>query len=188
VNSTLAYEIGAVFLFAAMLMFGSAHGFIPRSLRNIGAPIIIGVALVGFVIWRFGPDLYANARSTAAPWFATPEPATPAPASSEALPTPTAATDPVKSATAKAHVANQAHPAANGIVIRDVVPVPAEPARPIIAAPPIAETPAAGKVAEAAPEADATGSSPYDSGAKRAVKSIGHFLHIGGKKKEPDPQ
>jgi hypothetical protein len=188
VNSTLAYEIGAVFLFAAMLMFGSAHGFIPRSLRNIGAPVIVGVALVGFLIWRFGPDLYANARSTAAPWFATPEPATSAPARSEAPPTPAATTGPVKSTAEKAHASKQPYPAANGIVIRDVIPVPAEPARPIEAAPPIAETQSTGKVAEAAPVADSTGSSPYDSGAKRAVKSIGHFLHIGGKKKDPEAQ
>src|ERR1700677_2901799 len=68
---SIAFEMGAVFLLAGLLMFASAHGFIPRSLRNIGAPILVGVALVGFLIWRFGTDLYANARSNVGPWFAT---------------------------------------------------------------------------------------------------------------------
>jgi hypothetical protein len=178
VNSTLAFEIGAVFLFAAMLMFGSAHGFIPRSMRSVGAPILVGVVLVGFLMWRFGPDLYANMRSTAAPWFASES------ATSEASPAKTSETGnasaraPVKSAAPKAHAAKQAYPAANKVVIRDVVTAPevhpaVEPAQ-LAAAP--------------APVADASDTSPYDSGVKRAVKSVGHFLHIGAKRKEPAAQ
>ena len=190
-DSILAYEIGAVFLFAAMLMFGSAHGLIPRSLRNIGVPIIVGVALVGFAIFRFGPELYANARSTATPWFAMPEPA-PAEAT-PAEPQPPAP-PPAKSAATKAYAPKPADPGANSIVIRDVVSEPAQPAPSIEAAPPItAESQSTKKVADATPLAYATGdspdgSSPYDSGAKRVVKSIGHFLHIGGKKKDPAAQ
>jgi hypothetical protein len=169
--------MGAVFLLAAMLMFGSAHGLIPRSLRNAGAPILVGVALVGFLIWRFGPDLYTAARSNAAPWFATAEPAPVGPAPSGKAPA--------------ARAAKSAAPSVKGIVIREVVSAPTEPARPaeaLIAAKPIAEKPIAEKpieVADAKPAApeSSSGSSPYDSGVKRAVKSVGHFLHIGGEKK-----
>jgi hypothetical protein len=178
--NSIAFELGAVFLLAGMLMFGSAHGFIPRSLRNIGAPILIGVALVGFLIWRFGPDLYATARSNAAPWFATSEFATSEPVQAEEAP----ATHPAKPVT----------PDAKAIVIREVVS-PAEaappPARGVTeksAEKPIAQEPIAAKpVDEAAqkPTPESSANSPYDSGVKRAVKSVGRFLHIGGKKEQP---
>lgn len=181
--NSIAFELGAVFLLAGMLMFGSAHGFIPRSLRNIGAPILVGVALVGFLIWRFGPDLYAAARSNAAPWFATSESATSAPAQAEAAPAGPApsgkapAARPVKPVT----------PDAKAIVIREVVSPP-ETAPPAVTEKPIAEEPVAEEpIADAAqkPAPESSASSPYDSGVKRAVKSVGRFLHIGGKKEQP---
>lgn len=53
---------------------------------------------------------------------------------------------------------------------------------------PIPEKPAAAKPIEVVavkPAVESSGSSPYDSGVKRAVKSVGRFLHIGGKKEQP---
>jgi hypothetical protein len=178
--TSIAFEMGAVFLLAGMLMFGSAHGLIPRSVRNIGAPILVCIALFGFLMWRFGADLMANARANAAPWFATsassqPAPAQPAPAS-------------------PSHAAKVAPPAVKGIVIREVVSAPAEPG-------PAAVQPVAAKAipdmptpkipieeADAKPAPQSSGNSPYDSGVKRAVTSVGHFLHIGGKKQSQAPQ
>jgi hypothetical protein len=189
--NSIAYEMGAVFLLAAMLMFGSAHGFIPRSLRNAGAPIVAGVLLVGFLIWRFGPDLWENARSNGSPWFASSQPAPAAPASSQP-----ASSQPAPAGKAPApRPAKSVAPGVTGIVIREVVPAPtelspAEPAPPVIVAGPIADKPVAEKpigVADAKPAPESSGSSPYDSGVKRAVESVGRFLHIGGKK-APAPQ
>ena len=57
-TSTLAYEIGALFLLAALLMYGTVGGFIPRSLSTgSGLPILLGVVVLAFAIYRFGPDL-----------------------------------------------------------------------------------------------------------------------------------
>ncbi len=156
--NSIAYEMGAVFLLAAMLMFGSAHGFIPRSLRNTGAPILIGVALLGFLIWRFGPDLYANARSNVAPWLTTSQPPRADPASAPA-PSPAP------------HPAKPSAPRVEGIVIREVVSPPAE---------------AAPALVEASKPVDTLAQEPHnDRGVKRAVKSVGHFLHIGRHKEQP---
>jgi hypothetical protein len=194
--NSIAFEMGAVFLLAGMLMLASAHGLIPRSLRNIGAPILVGVVLAGFLIWRFGPDLYANARSNAAPWFAASWFATAEPAQAEAHPA-----GPAPSGKAPAtHRAKLVTQDAKAIVIREVVSAPAEATPPAVAVSetPVAEEPIAAKpvaakpippksvddaVAKPAPES--SGSSPYDSGVKRAVKSVGRFLHIGGKKEQP---
>jgi hypothetical protein len=173
VNS-IAYELGAVFLLAAMLIFGSAHGFIPRSLRNAGVPVIVGVALLGFLIWRFGPEMWSTARSNAAPWLAT-SPASPA--EEVPSPPPLPAKPPV--------------PSLKGVAIRDVRPpeiprlpeIPAVPEVPrrIVVAP--AEKPAEDADEKAVPEVSS--SAPKDHGVKKAVKSVGRFLHIGGKKEQP---
>jgi hypothetical protein len=171
VNS-IAYELGAVFLLAAMLIFGSVHGFIPRSLRNAGVPVIVCVALFGFLIWRFGPDLWANARLNAAPWLANSSASPASPAVEVPAPPPLPAKPPV--------------PSVKGIVIRDVLtppeipPVPEVPRR-IVVAP--FEKPAEDADEKAA--AEVAGSSPKDHGVKKAVKSVGRFLHIGGKKEQP---
>jgi hypothetical protein len=185
-NSSLAYEIGAVFLFAAMLMFGTAHSVIPKSVRNIGAPVFVSVALAGFLIWRFGPDLYANMRSNAAPWFPAAEPI---PAET-ASPAPTAVPDKSKPFAPKANVSGQVNPNRNGVVIHDFAPASPDVALPAVQA--VVETlpaekPAGtrGKEPEEKFRTDDSAGSPYDSGVKRAVKSVGHFLHIGRKKEPP---
>ncbi|HEY1755946.1 MAG TPA: hypothetical protein VGG72_11155 [Bryobacteraceae bacterium] len=184
--TSIAFEMGAVFMLAGMLMFGSAHGLIPRSVRNIGAPILICIALFGFMLWRFGGDLMANARANAAPWFATSAPATSSPATSgsatagssqPALSLPNQASTPFPAR-------KPAAPAVERIVIREVVAAPAESAPPAPAL--VAEKAVEGAEGKVSPEA--AGSSPYDSGVKKAVKSVGHFLHIGGKKKDQAPQ
>jgi hypothetical protein len=166
-NQLLAYQIGGLFLLAAMLIFGSAHGLIPRGLRNAGAPICVGVALLGFLIWHFWPDLYASARSIGAlaPSLTTSRPAPAVPASA-ALP---------KRSPAHASPAKQPETKWKTIIVNDSVPVATESVSTPIAGP--AES------ASTTPAAESSGSASHDGSAKRAMKSIGHFLHIGRKKK-----
>jgi hypothetical protein len=168
-NQLLAYQIGGVFLLAAMLMFGSAHGLIPRGLTNAGVPICVGAALLGFLIWHFWPELYANARSigTLAPSLTTsrPAPAAPAPAAR-----------PKRSPAPHPTVAKQPEVKWKTTIVDDSVPAAAEPVSTPIGSP--AES------VDTTPAAESSGSAPHDGGAKRAIKSIGHFLHIGRKKKD----
>jgi hypothetical protein len=198
--STFAYEIGAVFLLAALLMLGTVSGFVPRILRTGAAPIFFGVALLGFVVYRFGPDLYAGWLSigAVAPSLASSRPA---------LAGPVPAPEPTRSAAPHAHAAKQPEAHWKTIIIDDSVPAATEPppppgrliedadAKPAVQSSALTEhadtTPAAkssaltGDTGNAA--AESCCNSPYDSGIRRAVKSIGHFLHIG-RKKEQAPQ
>jgi len=195
--STFAYEIGAVFLLAALLMYGTVSGLVPRALKaGKPGPIVLGVALLGFVIYRYGPDLYAGWLSigSVAPSLTSSRP-TPA--------EPTPAPRPVKSAASRANTQRQSNSSWKAIVLNDSVP--AEPAplvgKPIedVDAKPALESSAPTEHADTTPAAasySATGdtgrkaaeksccNSPYDSGAKRAIKSIGHFLHIGPRKEQ----
>ena len=52
-NSQLAYEIGAVFLLAALLMFGSVRGFSGRFRLGGGTMVALGVALVAFGVYHY---------------------------------------------------------------------------------------------------------------------------------------
>jgi hypothetical protein len=200
----------AVFLLTCLLVFGSAHGFLPRSLGKIGAPILVVGALIGFLIWRFGPDMPSDAdaamRSSSAS-DSTPN------ATSEASSSENAASAKATSPNLKKRaIPQQKYPSVNGVVvIRHFVPATAEPA-PLKgpAAPQDALEPGAKPASEssdspvsslydsgakraikqatpASESSDSPVSSPYDSGIKRAVKSVGRFLHIGGKK-QTSPQ
>jgi hypothetical protein len=166
-NQLLAYQIGGVFLLAALLMFGSAHGLIPRSLRDAGVPACVGVALLGFLIWRFGPDLYANVRAIGAlaPSLTT---------SRRAPAAPTPAVRPKRSAAPHPSVAKQPEVKWKTIIVDDSVPAATEPVPAPIGSP--AES------ADLTPSAESSGSAAHDGRAKRALKSVGHFLHIGRKK------
>jgi len=136
--TSIAFEMAAVFLLAALLMFGSAHSLIPRSLGNAGGPVVVGALLLAFLIWRFWPDLYATARSNAAPWLAAPSPAATAPAPAQPSPSQPA---PAAKALALRPASPVAAPGVKGIVIREVLPATIEPAPPAAAL--IVEKPAA---------------------------------------------
>jgi hypothetical protein len=178
---SIAFEMGAVFLLAGMLMFGSAHGFIPRSLRNLGAPILVVGALIGFLVWRFGADMSANAHATIRSISGSSSTSSGAPPGETVTGGKATTPNPEKSA-----IARQKYPSSNGIVIRDARPSETQPVPPPDNA--VAEHGAGEPAAKPAPDStDSTVSSPYDSGAKRAVKSVGRFLHIGGKK-QTSPQ
>jgi len=175
--STLAYEIGAVFLLAALLMYGTANGFVPRGLR-VGKtfPMLLAAGTLLFAIYRFAPDLYEawTSASAVAPGVTT---AQPAPAGR------TPASAPAKSGAPQASGTKQ--PRANWkTMVIESVPA-ADPAASPGGKP--AEGVAGDKATAAAgphPAAKSSDSSPYDSGATRAIKSIGRFLHVGHKKEQ----
>lgn len=103
-------------------MYGTVSGLIPRALR-VGkpAPIVLGVALLGFAIYRYGPDLYAGWLSIGA--------VGPSLTSSRPTPAePTPAPRPVKSAASKASTQRQPNSSWKAIVLNNSVPAMAEPA------------------------------------------------------------
>lgn len=161
-NQLLAYQIGGVFLLAAMLMFGSAHGLIPRSLTNAGAPTCVGVALLGFLIWHFWPNLHVNAFSigTLAPGVVTSRPAQATASAARGK----------RSAAPHPSVAKQPEVKWKTIIVGDSVAAAAEPV-----STPLGRS---AESADATPAAESSGSAYHDGGAKRVIKSIGHFLHV----------
>jgi hypothetical protein len=175
----IAYELGAVFLLAGMLMFGTAHGFIPRSLRNIGAPILIVGALIVFLVWQFGADMSSNIHSKIRSISGSGSTSSDTPEVSSGE---TAAGG--KATTANHAVPKQKYPSSNGIVIRDASPT--ETQRIPSASTPVAEQGTHEPQAKQVPTStDSPGSSPYDSGVKRAFKKFEGALLP---KKQTSPQ
>lgn len=177
--STLAYEIGAVFLLAALLMYGTANGFVPRFLR-VGKtfPVLLAAGTLAFAVYRFGPDVYADWLSTAAvaPRLTPSQPTPAAPAS---------APPPRKSGAHQARATQQPEANSKTLVIVESVPAAADPAATPAEKP--AENAANTKTAAATDTkaaAKSSDSSPYDSGVTHAIKSVGRFLHIGHKKEQ----
>ena len=167
--STFAYEIGAAFLLAALLMYGTLSGFIPRTLRaGKSLPIFLAAALLLLAIYQFSPDLsavWSSIRANAPDRVSTP----PAPAVSASTP------HPALPATPHEDVKKRPAPRWKSIVLDASVPPAIEPT---------AVTPEPAQISP--PAAESSGSSPYDSKAKRAVKAVGRFFHIGRKKKSAE--
>jgi hypothetical protein len=174
--STLAYEIGAVFLLAALLMYGTANGLVPRSLR-VGKtfPMLLAAGALAFAIYRFGPDLYADWRSASAiePGVTA---AQPAPAGRTPAPVPAKSGAPPATATKQSDTHWKT-------IIVESVPAAADPGAPPGGKP--AENAADAKTAtDTKSAAKSSDSSPYDSGVTRAIKSVGRFLHVERKKEQ----
>lgn len=168
---TIAYEIGAVFLLAALLMYGTLGGFIPRHLKGGAAfAVLAGIAALGFVVYHFAPDLYALWRPSYAgsPSLTT---SRPAPVAVKPVPRRAKSSPPVARA--------KKEPDANWktTIVDGSVPAAAEPA--------VTPVPKAAEDVQTKPDdTPKYESSPYDSRTKRAIKSIGHFLHIERKKEQ----
>ncbi len=153
--SNISFEVGALLLLAAILMYGTVTGFVPRMFRrSTAAPMFVAVAVAGFVVYRFGPDISSYAGSLL-----------PRPANAAAVVTLPAKEEAPRKVIKKPAVQNW-----RTTDVDAAVPVIVEP-------PPAVSDPAKG--IEASSE-----DSPYDSGIKRAAKHLGRFLHIG-RKKEP---
>jgi hypothetical protein len=164
VSQLLAYQIGGIFLLAALFMLGTMSGLVPKLFRGNATAILGGIVVLGFVSYFYGSDIRAWR-----PWQSSP----PQQQQPQAVSTPAPA----------AVVHNRARPAAvqtsepaklpepKVIVWSDDVPV----AQPKAADPEPAQS---REPATTATSLDSDESSPYDSKAKRAIKSIGRALHI----------
>lgn len=166
-SQNYVFGIGAIFFLAALLMFGTKSGFLPRFFHaGRTGPAILGALLVVGALLQYGPEIWDEFSSglssivgigrAAAPRDSPKDlPATRTPASAAAPPKP-------------AKQAVQHAPAAAPVPTEVIVPEPVEVIR--VAAP---DEP----VAVQTDSVD----DPYDSGLKRAVKHAGRFLHISKK-------
>ena len=160
-NSTLAYEIGAVFLLAALLMFGSVEGFVSKSFRfGPSTMVFLGVAVLGWGVYRYGWDLIRS-------W-------TPA----------GAATHLESSGPSAQHVELPPRPIvrrqpASRVAASDPVEI-LSPAAPLAA--PSSAAPAPIPESADVPSPADNGPDPYESGLKRGAKRVGRFMHIIPKK------
>ena len=151
--SAFAFEIGAIFLLVAMLMYGTMSGFVPRLFQDGKLVVIIlCVALLGFAAYKFLPDLYRRAFPEPGGALISQPPPQPVPA-------------PLHRQSRK-----QPETGWKTTVLDDSIPqgsnpepepaAPLEPAREVKADPQPDESPKNG------------------NRVKRAAKSVGRFLHI----------
>ncbi len=203
---TTAYEIGAVFFLAALFMMGTlTRGLIPVPIfKNAKLVMLLtGALLVGWVAYLRLPDISGffdvgiakrTVPSEAVP-VETPKPvaagpAVPAPPAFRSTGQPAATVKPtvrpapaVKATIRPAPVvqireASSAQVAPAVALAPQPQQIPDAPAH-IEAAPPVQPV-ASGSELEAAPNHQADGNR-----VKRAIKSVGHFLHIGHEKYQP---
>jgi hypothetical protein len=162
--STIALEIGGTFLLAALLMYGTMTGLLPRVFHaRKPAGVVLVVLLAAVAFYYFGPDLSPAWRAAIAPAAPRPPAVPKFPARSAESPKPRAS-------------ASRPAPRAEITILED----PPAPAPEIEPAPEAAAADASRSAATAA--APLSNDSPYDSGIKRGIKRVGRLLHI---RKEP---
>src|SRR5580692_2968490 len=66
-NQLLAYQIGGIFLLAALFMLGTMTGLVPKLFRGNATGILGGMVALGFVLYFYGPDILAWWRSSPQP-------------------------------------------------------------------------------------------------------------------------
>lgn len=171
-DSTLAYEIGAVFLFAAMVMFGTWTGLTKKLFGLFGTKSIIALLAAGlcFVFYQYSSQILAalplgsseSSRESAVPASARAVPASPA------VSTTSAASAMRSSRTA----ASSAKPVEHWktVVVEESTPAPQVAPPPA----PIQETPAAVEPAKV----DPCDKSQYQGKLKRWMKSAGCAIHV----------
>jgi hypothetical protein len=177
-NSQLAYEIGAVFLLAALLMFGTAQGFTGRFRLGSGAMVVLAVATAAFGVYHYWDQILALVAPTDAA------------AHVSAPVTPASTSPPAESAAAKHHSIRtpESAPTEKIIVVEEVLGER-------VNIPPASNVPHS-KVEDRTPEADKPEAqsapdpcekSPYEGKARRALKSMGCGLHIIRRKDAQQP-
>lgn len=203
---TTAYEIGAVFFLAALFMMGTlTRGLIPVSIFKNARLVtfVTGGLLVGWMVYLWLPEISglvdAGMTKCAVPSEAVPVetakpvaagPGVPAPPAirsagqPEATVKPTIRPTPVVKATIRPAPAVQIREAPSVQVAPAVATAPQPQQIPDIpahteAAPPVQPVASSGGV-ESVPTHREDGNR-----VTRAIKSVGHFLHIGHEKYEP---
>jgi len=146
--SSLSFELGAIFLFCALLMYGTMSGFLPR--LRISPAIAIALTLLGLLAaaWRWSPQLDLSFLNGFLHEKPTPV--------STAKPAPASAPVPQPKATRTERRVEVWH-----TTVVEAVPQ---------AAPPVETAPLLPQ------RTKSDGSSPYDSKVKRAAQSVGRFF------------
>ena len=197
--SSVGFEIGGCFLLAVLLMYGTMGGFGARYMRfGGGAAILLGVGLLAFVIYYFGPELYYRLTDSFAPDepSASHSPASPTPVPPAEKPStghrPSAVhakTNVTSRPKSRTPIINNGGPPEPEVVPPTTLAPESARAEPAPEAPAAAEPPAqtvaappAGPANPPSAAAESSGPSQFDSKTVRAIKSIGHILHIGRKK------
>jgi hypothetical protein len=179
-TDVLAYQIGAVFFLVVLFMAGTmTRGLFPDGLfKNIKlTAFVVAALLVGFLVYRNLPDISSifNFDSNPGSTVQTPapEPVTPA--------------VPAKRASAPRSQASQAKTGE----VRIIQPADPEPDLAVQPAPAdLPQTPASQPrpaVSQPSVIAETRAQPTQESGnkVKRAMKSMGHFLHLGHEQYHP---
>jgi hypothetical protein len=183
-TDTLAYEIGAVFFLAVLFMAGTlTRDLFPKSVfKTVKLSVfVVSALLVAFAVHLRLPDGidFTPPRSTRTPAQGV---AAPAVAIKQS--------DVSRSATKirKVQIIPQAAPAL------DAVPEPQETSIPVTDPPSAVSQPqtdappsAVGETSASVQSWRATPVQESRNPVKRAIKSVGHFLHIGPEKYQPQP-
>lgn len=166
-GSMLAYQIGAVFLLAALLMLGTVNGGTGKLIRLVGARKLAAVIMagVGWIVFQYRSDIMAmvSLNETA--------PSTTSAPAAKSVPAPTETKRAAKPAVqSKSFVPAEPPEHWKTVVVDDATPQAVPAAAPE-------------KAALAEPESDdPCAKSQYQSKTKRWMKSVGCKLHIIPKK------
>ncbi len=180
VISTLAYEIGGVFLLAALFMYGTmVRGFIPDIFKNAKlAGLVVGIVALGLIAYQWFPEVSFALRSAFMPSTVTPQ--------ASALPVP------AEPAPVRRQVTKQVQPAPRAVIAdgpsHPPMPATIQPAdsATLVSRDVRADTPEVTHAAAIKSDPEHTSEPSSENRAKRVVKSVGHFLHIGREKHDTD--
>jgi len=189
-TDTLAYQIGAVFFLAALFMTGTlTRGLFPTGIfKNLKlAMFLVAALMVGFVLYLRLPDISSVLDLTA---LSTPEaPAQEAPAPAVVIKQRGALRPATKAQDVQ--VIHQAEPALDATSQPQGSPNPVVDPRPPTLSPPQsnASSPPSSVREDSALAGSWRAVPAQESGNRvtRAMKSVGHFLHIGHEKYQPGP-
>jgi hypothetical protein len=187
-TDTLAYQIGAVFFLAVLFMAGTlTSGLFPKGVfKTVKLSMLVMAALlVGFVAYRRLPDIstvpgFTSSRPTQIPAERVPAPGLTIKQSDAPRPA---------TKIRKVQIIQQAAPAPGATPEpQEIVPAADPPST--VLEPQTEESPPPSSVGESSAPVQSWRVAPVqESGnrVKQAIKSVGHFLHLGHDKYRPGP-
>jgi hypothetical protein len=188
-TDTLAYQIGAVFFLAVLFMAGTlTRGLFPTSIfKNVKlTTFTVAALLVGFVAYRGLPDIshvldFTPRGTTQAPAQASASSGVATKQSSAPRPVTKIREVQTMQGTPALHAASQPQRTSKAVV---------DPPLPIVSQPQSAPSSPPSSVGEGSASAESWRATPAQESGNRvklAIKSVGHFLHIGHEKYRPPP-
>jgi hypothetical protein len=184
-TDTLAYEIGAVFFLSVLFMAGTlTRGLFPKGvLKTVKlSMLIVALLLVGFVVYRgLSSRNFKPSRSAHVPRQGPPAPAVAIKQSDTPRPA---------RRIREAQTIHQAAPALDTAPEPQETSIPAaDPPSPVSPPQTDASSPPSpvGETSASVQSWRATLAQESRNPVKRAIQSVGHFLHIGHEKYQPQP-